>query len=137
MVEERMFEVFEKTFLGLKSAESARLLLGDLLTRTEKIMIAKRLAIAVLLAKGYDYRAIINTLNVSFTTINAVLKQEAIDGRGYKKAVDNVLKSESLDDLYSQLTKNIAKFLTPHPASQRRIEGHYQKEADRRRRKVI
>ena len=50
MVEERMFEVFEKTFLGLKSAESARLLLGDLLTRTEKIMIAKRLAIAVLLA---------------------------------------------------------------------------------------
>lgn len=132
-----MFEVFEKTFIDLKSVEDARLLLGDLLTRTEKIMIAKRLAIAVLLAKGYDYRSIINILKVSFTTINAILKQQVIDGRGYKKAVDKILKNESLDDFYTQLTKNIAKLLAPHPASRKRIEASYQKGVTKRDREMI
>lgn len=137
VVEERMFEVFEKTFLDLKSVEDARLLLGDLLTRTEKIMMAKRLAIAVLLAKDYDYRSIINILKVSFTTINAILKQQVIDGRGYKKAVDKILKNESLDEFYTRLAKNISKVLSPHPASHKRIEASYQNKVTQRDRKII
>ena len=137
VVEERMFEVFEKTFLDLKSVEDARLLLGDLLTRTEKIMVAKRLAIAVLLAKDYDYRSITNILKVSFSTINAILKQQVIDGRGYKKAVDKILKNESLDEFYTQLAKNISKVLCPHPASHKRIEASYRKKITQRNRKII
>src|SRR3989338_9528747 len=120
-----MFEVFEKTFLELKSVEEARLLLGDLLTPTEKIMLAKRLAIAVLLAKDYDYRQINQVLKVSFTTILAVMKQQVIDGRGYRKAVDKILHKENLEEFFADLTKNIAKVLDPHPAGQRRIERQH------------
>ena len=136
-VEKRLFEVFEQAFLNLKSVAEAREFLNDLLTPTEKIMIAKRLAIAVLVEKGYDYRAIIRILKVSFTTINAVLKQQTIDGRGYHRIVDKILRKESLDKFYLELSKGFAKITNPHPASRRRTEAHYQKEAARRRKSAL
>lgn len=82
-------------------------------------MIAKRLAIAVLLAKGYDYRTISQTLKVSATTINAVLKQQSLDGRGYQNVVDKILRDEELKSFYLKLTKHLGQILSPHSPSSR------------------
>lgn len=132
-----MFKVFEKAFLNLKSVEDARIFLNDLLTRTEKTMIAKRLAIAVLLTKGYDYRSISSTLKVSATTINAILKQQTIDGRGYKNIVGKILRDEDLESFYLKLTRHLGKIIGPHPVNQRRIESEYQRKENRRQRSAI
>lgn len=54
-VEKRMFEIFKTTISNLKHSEEIEDFLEDFLSPVEKIMLAKRLAIAVLLAKNYTY----------------------------------------------------------------------------------
>lgn len=124
-VQERMFEVFVKSISNLRKEKDARYFVADLLTPTEKIMIAKRLAIAVLLAKSYDYRTISDVLKVSTGTIQAVNKQIIIDGRGYKKVVSKILRDEELSKFFLSLEESVAKLLVAHPASKNRLEAAY------------
>lgn len=95
-------------------------------------MLAKRLAIAILLAKDYDYRQIHHVLKVSFSTIMAVIKQQAINGVGYRRAVAKALRHEETEDFIAKLTKNVAQFLTPHPVGKRQIEAESRRDAYRR-----
>lgn len=82
-----MFEIFEKSILGLKKNVDIKNFINDLLTPAEKNMLAKRLAISILRAKGYDYRTISKLLKVSSSTILSVIRKQAIDGRGYQAVV--------------------------------------------------
>src|SRR3989338_9398310 len=94
-IEIRMFTVLEKAVADLKSGEDIRNFLDDLLTPTEKVMLAKRLAIAVLLAKDYNYRQICDVLKLSSNTVTSVLKHQVINGRGYAAVVKKILRDES------------------------------------------
>lgn len=66
---DRCWEIFTKTLVGIRTSKDAEEIVSDLLTPTEKIMLVKRLSIALLLSKGYEYREIIKLLRVSFPTI--------------------------------------------------------------------
>ncbi|PJE70037.1 hypothetical protein COU97_01860, partial [Candidatus Shapirobacteria bacterium CG10_big_fil_rev_8_21_14_0_10_48_15] len=66
---QRIFEIFFQTAAEIRTKKAAEEFFNDLLTPTERIMLAKRLSIAVLLAKGYDYRSIREILHVSPPTI--------------------------------------------------------------------
>ncbi len=66
-----------------KSKEEARILSEELLTKTERLMLGKRLATIVMLARGYTFDQISEALAVSPQTISRVWK-EFMDGEHEK-----------------------------------------------------
>jgi hypothetical protein len=65
-------------------------------------MLAKRLAIAVLLAKGYQYKTIQEILKVSKPTIALVNLSLRYEGKGYKKFVEQILKEEKMSEFWAK-----------------------------------
>lgn len=68
--------------------------LDDLLTRTEKVMIAKRIAIALMLLKQEDVRDISETLKVSFPTIYRVKTWLSYKGAGFRTLLTEIMKRD-------------------------------------------
>ena len=66
----------------------------DLLTNTEKIMIAKRIGIALMLLKKVAAREISKTLKVSPPTIYKVKTWLDFKGSGYKTLLESILKED-------------------------------------------
>lgn len=102
-IEERIFEIFSEHIASLNKPSSTQEFLESLLTYTEKVMLAKRLSIAVLLSKGYKYELINNLLKVSMSTVSSVDKQLQSGALGYKKAVDRILKEERMENFWNRL----------------------------------
>lgn len=62
----------------------------DLLTPTERIMLAKRLAIAAFLIEGLPYHAISEMLKVSTSTIGRVNLWLKTAGDGYRLVIEKI-----------------------------------------------
>jgi uncharacterized protein YerC len=108
-VEERMFEIFKSTISSLKNNEDIEDFLEDFLSPVEKIMLSKRLAIAVLLAKGHNYPVIAEILKVTPSTIASVSLRLKYAGKGYKKAVERILSAEKADRFWQKIEDVLAK----------------------------
>lgn len=113
-LEGRIFEVFVRTITDLKNPDEVKDFLEDILFPTEKIMLMKRLAIAILLTKGYTYDTIDQALKVSRNTIMNVsyfLKH----GRpgGYQKAVTNIIKRDNNEALIDNLEEILFRLSPP------------------------
>jgi len=93
---DRIFEVFIKTLINIKNEKEAQGLISDFFTPTERIMFAKRLGIALLLEKEYDYRTIQSILKVSFPTITSVNNARKYQGKSYSLFINKILKEESI-----------------------------------------
>lgn len=76
-------------------------------------MLAKRLAIAFLLEKSYDYRQIANVLRVSSPTISAVNLTRQYGTDGYRKAIEKILKEEKINEFL----ENVVEKLLAAPAT--------------------
>lgn len=68
--------------------------LNDILTSTERVMVAKRLAIALLLTRGWDQLAISSYLKVSTSTVRGVKKVFGHAGGGYRKVISKIEKDQ-------------------------------------------
>lgn len=106
-VEERMYKIFWSSIAGLRRAKEVEAFFSELLTKTEKIMLAKRLAIATLLLKGYDYRQISSLLKVSFTTISRVKGLIEHSEKGYRKVIEKMLRKEAWKELLRGMEKTV------------------------------
>lgn len=106
-VADRIFEVFLKTLVEIKSNEEADQFISDLLTPTEKIMLAKRLAIAFLLEKGYDYRSIQKIIRVSAPTITSVNIARKYGKEGYRRLISKITRDEKLKDFFENVVIKI------------------------------
>jgi len=102
-VEKRMFEIFKSAISGLRHPEDIENFLEDFLSPVEKIMLAKRLAIAVLLAKNYTYPSIIKILRVTPSTIATVSLSLKYSGKGYKRMVQKILFNERKDKFWQKI----------------------------------
>ncbi len=118
-IADRIFEIFLATFIHLKNKQEADQFISDLLTPTEKVMLAKRLAIAFLLENNYDYRTIQQILRVSTGTITSVNIARQHGSIGYKKVIGKILKEEALMKL---LQTAVVKLLSA-PASLEKGKG--------------
>lgn len=80
----RVLQKIKKQFVRVialaKNQEQAHDLATSLLTEAEQLMLAKRLAVVVMLEYGYTFRDIEKTLRVSSTTVATILdkKQEGL-----------------------------------------------------------
>lgn len=105
---ERIFEIFFKSILKLKNKKEAEEFFNDLLTPTERIVLAKRLAIAMLLAKDYDYRTIRSILHVSPPTIAHVKNTLKRSGTGYRKTIGRLMREEKTKELLLEILGDFA-----------------------------
>lgn len=127
-IEERMFEVFFGSLAELNKKEDIEAYLFDLLSPVERVMLAKRLAIAILLSKDYSYAAISDILKVSSPTISSISIWMKHSGKGFEIVVKKILRDEKFKETLKEIEKSFAKFLAGHPASRRRVETSYERQ---------
>lgn len=109
-IADRIFEIFLKSLVKIHNQEEADQFISDLLTPTEKIMLSKRLAIALLLKKDYDYRAIQETIKVSAATVASVNMMIKYGSKGYINLLNKILKEEKLINLMEEAVSKILTF---------------------------
>lgn len=113
-LQNQIFEVFTESIIELKNSEDVKNFLNDLLSPVERIMLVKRLAIAILLTKGYTYEMIDDALKVSHTTIMKIsfwLKYG--ENNGYKKVIENFLKKKGREEKFDKIEEILLQFSGP------------------------
>src|SRR3989344_2165753 len=83
---------FIRTLTKIDDDHLLKRFLDDLLTPTEKLMLAKRLMVAVLLQRGYSYGAVCRVLKMSKTTVHLIQRDLVKSGDGYRKVFDRFFK---------------------------------------------
>lgn len=135
-VSDRMFEVFSNTISHLSKKENIEEFMSELLSPIEKIMLAKRLSIAVLLAKGYSYPSISNILRVTPQTIASVSLTLKYRGKGYQKAVEKILSDEKMNEFWEKIEDFIGG-LPPTKGSFIYWRDKYEREKMKRKKKAF
>lgn len=138
-VGERMFEVFWKTIADLKTPSAVEEFFKELLTPTERIMLAKRLAIAILLMKKYSYEVIIDILKVSPATIGAISLWLKKEGKAFGKVTEKILSQEKQGEFWDNLEQFLSTLIPPGKGidwSRARRE-QWEKLRERRRKRTI
>ncbi|MCX6703942.1 MAG: Trp family transcriptional regulator [Candidatus Woesebacteria bacterium] len=111
-IEKRVYEVFIESVRNTKTSSEVVDFLNDLLSPIEKIMMAKRVAVAFLLLQDrYTYYEIAKTVKVSRGTIAKIHTIFALQGKGYRKILGGILKRKAAKSALSELLD----ILTPLP----------------------
>src|SRR3989344_5085199 len=113
ILKERMFDVFYQTLADLKTKREVETFLTDLLSTTEQVMLAKRLAIALLLVKGKTFYFIRDTLKVSTATILFVKSWLNLKGAGYREAIERIIRNEKFDSFLDHVEEFIEQVTLP------------------------
>lgn len=105
-VYEKIFDLFLETFLQLRSKKRVANFFDEFLTPTEQIMLAKRMAISLLLAKNYNYQDISNILKVSNGTIAEVSMQYRY-GKYLKSVALQLAEKDELKDFWLDVAEMV------------------------------
>ena len=112
-VADRIFGILIKTLTTIKDKHDANDFADDFFSPTEKIMLAKRLSIAFLLLRKYEYRDIVRILKVSSTTIASV-NVAMRKGKGiHRKILEKIMNEESMEEFF----RKTSELLLSIPAS--------------------
>lgn len=109
----KIFELFTRAIADFKKPLEVENFLEDLLSPTEKIMLTKRLAIAILLVKGYTYDEIDEKLKVSRSTIMGVSFWLKNGKSGYAKAVEKIIKNQNKEALVDKIDEILLQLSGP------------------------
>lgn len=112
---EVFFEIrddFVWTIGALHSQKETKAFFYDFFTKTERIVLAKRLAIALLIRKEYDWRDIQYLLHVSTSTISRVANWLDREGSGVKPILDKLI----LEERIAKFLKKVDRFIEVHIA---------------------
>ncbi len=103
-IEKRVYEVFIESVKNTRNSNEVIDFLNDLLSPVEKIMMAKRVAVAFLLLQDkYTYDQISKTVKVSRGTIAKIHTTFALQGKGYRKILGDILKRKVAKIALSEL----------------------------------
>lgn len=139
-VEARLFELFWRSLTRLGSQQQTAEFFSDLLTATEKTMLAKRYTIAVLLSKNYPPKHIHNILNVSFSTIGIVSAWLKNLRPTTKKVIDRHLKDEAWGRFFDKIEAAVdlvPPIVTPYAQKPRAGKEKFQRLLARSARSVL
>ncbi len=114
----KLYRLFFEVFSRSDDQQSFLSLIDDILSPTEKVMIAKRLGMIYLLIKGVDYRTIADTLKVSTSTVlfySVVYKEKKVQTT---KLIKQMIEKEKvlnfLEDLFVDLTIHPGIYIGHH-----------------------
>jgi len=97
--------LFIETLANLTDKRILQDFLYDFLSPTEKIVLVKRLAIYILLGKGYKYEQIKAILHVSAPTIASANISYKYLGKGSKEVINKLIRDEKVSLLFYSLTE--------------------------------
>ena len=106
-VYEEIFNVLLETVAGLVTKDQVASFFEEFFTPTERIMFAKRLAVGIFIAKGYDYHEIVDLIKVSSSTVAGCSTLYKY-GENYRKVVDEILRNKKLEKFLLELAEIIA-----------------------------
>jgi uncharacterized protein YerC len=100
---ERVFKLFVETLASQRDRKKVENFIEDFFSPTEKIMLAKRLALAVLIAKDNDYESIRGVLRISHPTIAKMSLKIKYGGDGLKPVLKDILKKEAYQIIWREI----------------------------------
>ena len=100
---DRILNLFVGTLADQKDKKKLSRFIDDFFSPTEKIMFAKRLAAAVLVAKKHDYASIRRILRVSPPTIAKLSLKIKYGGEGLKPVIEDIFKRESSQIIWKEI----------------------------------
>lgn len=109
----RLGDLLNTCVIRLNTKQKSELFLTDFLTTEEKIMLAKRLVIFIMLSQKYDTKTIQQALKVSYETIRTYKMQL----RSKNKEFTEIINSLAKQDNTKELLKAISKLLQPFELS--------------------
>lgn len=107
-LEAKLFEIFFESLASLSNKSDIERFLFSLISPVEKIMLAKRLGIAMLLVKGYGQDEIREILKVSQETISKVSMTLNYRGDGYKMVIRKTINKAEFQEILGSLLKEVA-----------------------------
>ena len=87
----------------LSRPEDIIFFLDDFLTPTERIVLSKRITVALLLKKGCSYEMIMRTLKVSAPTVADVSLKLKYSGKGYHRILDKILAQQKIKGIFDKI----------------------------------
>lgn len=111
-VYEKIFSLFPQFLSRMTSIGNQSVLINSFFTRTEKIVFAKRIAIAFMLVKGYSYRQISGKIKVSTSTILKIADSIS-NNISVKKELDIIAKEESFKEFLNSIGYKLTTILPP------------------------
>lgn len=104
-VKEKILNTLFDSIINIGRRNVVKEFIDNLLTPTEKIMLAKRLAAAYFLEKGCTYKFISKILKLSPTTINTIQRELIKGGGGYKAVFRLISNTSKLEELMEKLDR--------------------------------
>jgi len=104
---------FVSLISSLKNRSEVENFLTDFLTREEKLMLAKRLAVSLMLTRGYTVGTICEVLKVSKETIRSSRSWLETKGETYKRVLEKLRKAQEANEFWKKVDKIIDKALLP------------------------
>lgn len=104
-------QIADVLFVGLanmRDRAAVASFLRNLLTPTERVMLAKRFMVALLIKRGFEYRKICTMLKISHATVNVVRRELEQWGEGYRLAARFV--EEELGERFFEEISRAGKF---------------------------
>ncbi len=92
---------FLKLLTNLRSEKDAETFFQDFFTETEKIVLVKRFAVALLLHQGFSYEEIQKQLKVSTATISVVA--ESLEKPGFQLAFQKFADEQWADETVEKI----------------------------------
>jgi len=120
-LEQKVYETFWETIVKINKKDDASAFFGEFFSRNEKINFTKRLSIAALLHKGYDWRSISNILKVSLATIGKMASK--MDSGGFRSFFEKVDREESWRSFWKDLAKTYIAITHPDKFARLGREG--------------
>jgi len=132
---ERIFNIFTKTIASCKRKDQVALFLREFLTPTEQIMLAKRLSIAFLLLKNYNYLEISSILRVSTCTVRNV-SVNLKNNRNLVSKIEKIMEDEKVEKFLEDVGEKVAKIFATS-GSKSGAWKHLEKELGNRKKKKV
>lgn len=126
-VYEKIFSLFPQFLHRMTKNNQDHLLFDTFFTRTERIVVAKRIAIAFMLVKGYSYNQIVSLIKVSHGTIAKIADSLSTHDQIIIKELERMSANETFIEFLDTIGYNLAKLLPPKGANWSKWRGALEK----------
>ncbi|MEA3355255.1 MAG: YerC/YecD family TrpR-related protein [Patescibacteria group bacterium] len=108
-IEKKIFKSLYQVLADLKKVKEVEMFLNDVLSETEKTVLAKRLGIAYYLNNNKSYEQIREELRVSSATIASVQKWMEKGGEGLSLALKTIEADEWAGEMANKISDSVKK----------------------------
>ena len=108
-IEKRIFKALYQALADFKTPTQIENFLDDVLSETERMVLAKRLGIAYCLSRNLSYEKIREDLKVSSATIASVQKWLEQGGEGLSLALKTIEAEEWAGEMTAKIVKKVKR----------------------------